>query len=127
MLRARFEDLVTEPEHSLASICRHAGLEYQPKMLAADGFEPPSSSRSQHRLVGLPADPRRAEAWRESLSGREIEIFESVAADLLAYLGYEPVYGERARPPRRAERLRFAVRDLWRPQILFPIRRRLRA
>ncbi len=125
VLRIRFEDLVGATEANLGRIAAHAGIADDPAMLTADGFRPPRGTRAQHRRVGHPPDPSRAEAWRSLLSAREVEIFESVAGDLLRHLGYEPVFGARARPPSRVERLRFAVRDLWRRRLLFPLRRRL--
>ncbi len=124
MLRVRFEDLVSAPETTLTRIADHAGVDYHPAMLTADGFQPPTD-RAQHRLIGRPPDASRAVAWRSRLSSRKVEIFESVAGDLLRHLGYEPRFGPRARPPSRGERLRFALRDLWRRRLLFPVRRRL--
>ncbi len=125
VLRVRFEDLLGAPEAALTRIAAHAGVAYDPAMLAADGFQPTPAGRAQHRLIGRPPDASRAEAWRSKLSAREVEIFESVAGDLLSHLGYEPDFGPRARPPSRGERLRFALRDLWRRRLLWPLRRRL--
>ncbi len=126
VLRVRFEDLVGEPEAVLGRIAAHAGVAGDPAMLAADGFRPPPADRAQHRRVGRPPDASRADAWRTRLSAREVEIFDHVAGDLLSHLGYEPVFGAAARPPSRGERLRFALRDLWRRRLLWPLRRRLR-
>ncbi|MCP3958750.1 MAG: sulfotransferase [bacterium] len=124
--RARFEDLVADPEPALRRVCDHAGLDYDPAMLAADGYRPARYSRKQHRLVGRPPDAARADAWRTALGAREIEIFESTSGDLLRSLGYEPLHGSGARPPRRAERLRFAASETLRRRLVNPIRRRLR-
>ncbi len=125
VLRVRFEDLVGAPEKALGRVAAHAGLADDPAMLAGDGFRPPRATRAQHRRVGRPPEASRAEAWRSALGARELEIFESVAGDLLQHLGYEPLFGARARPASRGERLRFALRDLWRRRLLWPLRRRL--
>jgi hypothetical protein len=82
-------------------------------MLRGDGFRIPQPGA----LVGLPSDPRRAHAWQMSLGPRQIEIFESIAADLLRYLGYELRFGGRARPPSRTERARSAIREMWRDRL----------
>ncbi len=126
VLRVRFEDLLTDPEPTLRRICEHLGLEDQPSMRRADGFRPPSYSRRQHLLVGRAPDASRADAWRSTLSERQIEIFESQSGDLLRHLGYQPVFGIRARRPSRAERLRFALGGFLRRRISNPLRRRWR-
>ncbi len=126
VLRVRFEDLLASPHQILQQICAHVELDHQPSMERADGFSPPRTSRRQHALVGSPPDASRAGAWRSGLSRREVEIFESQASDLLQHLGYEPLFGTRARRPTRSERLRFAAHELIRQRLSNPIRRRLR-
>src|SRR5262245_14756673 len=84
--RVRYEDLLQEPEVTLRRVCEFLGIEYQPRMLRADGFEVPEYTRDQHRLVGKPLDAGRVDAWRRALSARQVEIFESVAGDFLRYL-----------------------------------------
>ncbi len=126
VLRVRFEDLLTEMEPTLRRICEHLGIEDQSSMRRADGFLPPSYSRDQHALVGRTPDASRADAWRSTLSPRQIEIFESQSGDLLRHLGYPPDFGIRARRPGRGERLRFALGAFLRHRLSNPLRRRWR-
>ncbi len=126
VLRVRFEDLVTDIEPTLRRICEHLGLELQASMRRADGFLPPGYSRRQHSLVGRAPDASRAGAWRSTLTNRQIEIFESQSGDLLRHLGYQPVFGTRARGPGRGERLGFALRGFLDRRISNPLRRRWR-
>jgi hypothetical protein len=101
--RVRYEDVVQEPEATLRRLCAFLQIEYQPRMLRADGFRVPAYTREQHRRVGMPPDPGRVDAWRKALSPRQVEIFESVVGDFLWCFGYTPVYGLRARPMSRWE------------------------
>lgn len=97
----RYEDLVTDPEAELRSLCRMLDLEFDPAML------------SYHRRVeeAIPAEkryiwplidsaPRRdnVEKWREAMSEGERICFEKRARDVLEESGYEV----RESPPRGA-------------------------
>jgi hypothetical protein len=47
-----------------------------------------------HALTTKPPDPSRLELWRNEMSAKDLHVFEEVAGDLLAELGYpvgEPV------------------------------------
>jgi len=121
VMRVRYEDLVTRPEQVVPSIADFCGLEFDPAMLRADGIPPPRDPR-RHRpsLLGRPSEPSRATAWERTLSARQIEIFESIAADLLGYLGYPLRLGSRARPTSRTERIRFALYEAYRTRLRNP-------
>jgi hypothetical protein len=112
VLRVRYEDLVTEPEATLRRIAAFAGLEYEPAMALGGGHRPSRYNERQHRLVGQPPDPSRGSSWQESLTAREIEIFEAEAGEFLELLGYRARYGIRARPAQPTEVLRMRVGDL---------------
>jgi Sulfotransferase family len=110
--RVRYEDLVQDPERVLRGIAGFTGLEYQPAMAQGGGHRVGRYSQRQHRLVGQPPQKSRAEAWRRSLSRREIEIFEAEAGELLELLGYRTDFGIRARPARPPELLRMRLAEL---------------
>jgi Sulfotransferase family len=112
VLRVRFEDLVIDSESILQRIATFAALEYEPAMAAGAGLQPGPYHQRQHSLVGRPPDQSRLNAWHESLTKRQVEIFEAEAGDFLTILGYEPLYGIRARPASRLEVLRMRVADL---------------
>jgi Sulfotransferase family len=112
VLRVRYEDLITAPESTLRRIAEFVGLEYQSAMTSGAGGEPGRYHEHQHRLVGHPPDRSRVAGWRQSLTARQIEIFEAEAGEFLTTLGYEPVYGIRARPASQVEVFRMRLLDL---------------
>jgi Sulfotransferase family len=114
VLRVRFEDLVSNPEFVLQQIATFADVDYQSAMAGAAGLRPGRYHQQQHHLVGQPPDQSRLDRWRRSLSARELEIFEAEAGDFLSILGYEQLYGVRARPATQVEVLRMRVADLTR-------------
>ncbi len=87
ILRVHYEKLLQDPEGELQRICAFAGIEYQPEMCRGE-FNVPGYTARQHRLVGKAPDKGRAEGWVDSLSGREVEVFEMIAGQMLGYLGY---------------------------------------
>jgi hypothetical protein len=112
VLRIRYEDLVTDPEAILRRISDFAGLEYEPAMAQAGGHQPSRYNERQHRLVGHAPDFSRVHSWQDSLTQREIEIFEAEAGEFLETLGYRSRYGIRARPAAPTEVFRMRVGDL---------------
>jgi Sulfotransferase family len=105
ILRVRYEDLVLETEATLRRLCAYCGLEYQPDMAGGGGFRVSEYSSGQHTLVGQAPDRRRLDAWERELTPRQIEIFEYMTGDLLAYLDYPLRYGAQARAGTRREAL----------------------
>lgn len=107
--RVRYEDVVTDPENTLRSICSHLEIEYQPEMAKGTGLKVPEYTARQHALVGKGLDARRVHAWRDRLTPRQIEIFERTTGDLLQCLGYEPMFGPSARAMSPAEVVRSSI------------------
>jgi hypothetical protein len=124
--RVKYEELVRDPAAVLQRICRFADLEFRPEMANGGGLAVPKTTRGQHALVGKPPDPRRAEAWRTALTPRQIEIFESEVRSLLPLLGYEPMFGETARPLTPFGSLLYQARHLARDVMVNRFRRRKR-
>jgi len=93
VMRVKYEDLVTDPQTTLAQICSFIGLDFQQPMLNGNGFHLPVYTRNQHALVGKRPDSSRINAWENKLTLRQIEIFEYVTGDMLQYLGYNPKFG----------------------------------
>jgi hypothetical protein len=110
--RVRYEDLISAPEATLQRLCSFLGWDYQPRMLGGSGFAPPAYTRRQHSLVGGKPDPARIHAWAEELSPRQVEIFEAIAGDMLAYLGFAPQFGISAREMTASERLAFKLKSV---------------
>lgn len=122
--RVVYEDLVSKPERSLREVCDFLRIDYLPEMVDGRGFDVPRFTAGQHALVGQRPNVDRLHAWKKVLTPRDIEMFESIAVDLLAGLGYEPVYGWRARRPTSWEKIRLAFRELYHRHILNRMRLR---
>lgn len=103
--RVKFEDLVRRPEKTVTEICEFLGLTYEPMMIEGKGFTPPAFTKQQHSLIGHRPDVERISAWEDSLSAREVEIFESISGDMLTLLAYRPKYTEISRPATTGERI----------------------
>ncbi len=126
VLRVTYEDLVADPATALARVCRFAGIAYDPAMARGGGLRVPPTTAGQHALVGKPPDPSRAHAWKQQLSRRDIEIFESEVRSLLALLGYEPMFGEAARGLTPLGNLVYQAHHLARDVMVNRLRRRRR-
>jgi hypothetical protein len=111
-LRARYEDIVLTTHEAIRRITDFVGLEFHSSMLEASGFAPPVFTHSEHALVGRPPDRARVDAWRTSLTDRQVEIFESMTGDLLRCLGYEPRFGMGATPVTLRERVGQAISEV---------------
>lgn len=86
-VEVRYEDLVAEPERELRGICTFAELPWEPGMLDYAGNVDVSGKPHQQRLAQPPT--RGVRDWRRDLPSGDVELFESVAGDLLRELGYE--------------------------------------
>jgi hypothetical protein len=112
IIRVRYEDLLLNMNETLERICDFLGIEVCDEMKKASGFRPHCYTAKQHALVGSPPNPKRAFAWQSLMSIREIEIFESIAGDVLRCLSYKPHFIEHARPARPWERRRMHFRSI---------------
>lgn len=111
VLRVRYEDVVLEPEATLRRICDFCGLAYSSAMVAGKGFTLPSYLTA-HGLVGKPPQTDRVMSWKTALSGRQIQLFESIAGEALTDFGYERMTSGQLTPPLgRIEILKLAVEE----------------
>ena len=102
--RVRYEDLVREPRDVLLGLCSRLELEFVDSMAEASGFTVPKYTVPIHGLIGQAPNRARIDAWRDQLTCREVEIFESIAGSLLNSLGYAPEFGLAATPQTSSER-----------------------
>lgn len=123
VIRVRYEDVVTEPERVIPEIAAFAGLDYSPAMLRADGYQPWDPT-GQHALVGQPPHADRADGWRKTLSPRNVEVFEAIARDMLAYLEYETCFAVTARRPSAREHGWASIYERFRGFVTNPWRER---
>jgi hypothetical protein len=126
VMRVLYEDLVREPEKTVKELCSFSGIEYQPSMAGGKGFHVPDYTASQHTLVGSMPDRKQIEAWRQTLTSRQVEIFESIAGTLLSTLGYHLIYKEHPKRISLSEKLTSGMQEFYRGQIINRIRSRWR-
>lgn len=110
-IAVRYEDILADPERELRRLCEFLGTEFDPAMIEGGGFKVPAFTLDQHGLVGGRPVRARADAWRSSLTGREIEIFEALVGPLLTYLGYQRAFGCEAKMPSFLESARLTIND----------------
>jgi hypothetical protein len=105
----RYEDLVRDTEVTLRQICEFVDLPYDEEMLhyherASERLQEkarqldrgpdkaPQTAEARvesHALATQPPDPERIERWRTEMSVEDRAVYEELAGDLLADLGYE--------------------------------------
>jgi len=126
VVRVRYEDLVQYPQTTLHSLCETLAINYDPAMCRAAGFQVPKYTAKQHALIGSKPNPARVNAWEKQLTPRQVEIFESIASDLLKTLGYTPQFGLSARPLSRRERILAGIREFYKREFSNRSRKRKR-
>ena len=123
ILRVRFEDLIQQPHNTLERICLFLHLQYQPRMTQGGGFKVPGYTTGQHSLLGKEPDAERAYAWRKKLTSRQIEIFESIAGELLSSLGYPLTFGNSARKMNVMDKIVSGIQEMYKGKIANKFRR----
>jgi hypothetical protein len=96
IMRVYYEDLLTKTAPTLQKICEFCNIRYVPDMVLGGGFQP-TDVKKIHKLVGSPPKVSRAEAWKKTLSPRQIQVFENYSAEMLLLMGYEHMYGLKSR------------------------------
>ena len=86
-LEIRYEELVTEPERAVRTVCDFARLPFEASMLEYPGAVDVSEKPHHQGLREPPTAGRRD--WRRELSPADARAFETIAGDLLEELGYE--------------------------------------
>lgn len=139
-LELRYESLVDDPASALQQICALASLGYTPAMLEYHREDPaasvPERNWGHHRNLARPPT-KGLRDWRDRMTEADQQLFEAVAGDELAALGYERRFPEvpagvrakagailafdGARHALRAARIRLAVAR--HPEALPPPRR----
>jgi len=103
----RYENLVADPEGVLRPLCDFLGEPFVPEMA-----EPHRLGRRRirpdnfHAPIRQPPNTAHVGRWRREMSPADLRLFQRVAGDLLAELGYRP---EDAGPMPPAEQARYAA------------------
>ena len=109
--RVKYEDILKEPEVQLRDLCKFCGIQFHHSMLEGSRLNPAFLTLDQHRLVGKTLNLERSNAWKQELTQRQIEIFESIAGNVLDQIGYETIYWPHAAPHRSFERYRLEAKE----------------
>lgn len=125
VLTVRYEDLLSEPEATLRTVCGFVDTPYEPAMVGTRDYQALAYTVTDHRLVDERPDPRRADAWRERLTDSQVGTVEHLTGELLELLRYPMRYGSRARLSSRPERLAAFAVDMARRASLDRLRRAL--
>lgn len=90
-----YESLTGDPELSMRLLCKFLGVRFNASMLEFYKSDEAKRAAESSELWGNVVKPIMADNTRKFLrdaSQEDIRIFESVAADVLGALGYEPLY-----------------------------------
>jgi hypothetical protein len=88
-VEVRYEDLVYRPGPTLEALTERIGLPFDDGMLTFHRGRTRDEPGLSAKDAWLPATPGLRD-WRATLSRAELELFEALAGDLLAELGYAP-------------------------------------
>lgn len=84
----RYEHLVQQPTVVLREIAEFVQLPFAPEMAAFSAGKEQHAPELSAKKAWRPATPG-LRSWRDQMDGRSQELFEALAGDLLAELGYE--------------------------------------
>ncbi len=89
----KYEELVSQPEKTLREITKFLGIPFAAEMLCYNKGKVQHRSSLSSKKAWLPPTPGLRD-WRKDMAARDLELFEAMAGDLLAKLGYERAYQE---------------------------------
>lgn len=127
----RYEDLVTDPETVVRSLCPFVGLPFDESMLhyfeRADEVMAGVRGRDKHERLALPPAGGLRD-WQQQMDVGDLATFEALAGDLLDALGYQRGAAPTSMPSRLVARYRRALRQtrVFVARSIRSLRRRLR-
>lgn len=98
-LTVRYEDIIADMPGRLAMLCDFMGVPYREEMLDYHSERLEFALNRENRNTTRPPDISLTQKWRTSLSSREIDLIEYVAAETLTRNQYELV-GKPIKPSR---------------------------
>jgi hypothetical protein len=95
----RFEDLITDPQNKLKSVCAFLDLEYNPKMLDyisnLKGYYENESFRSLHESLKFPFDISKIGEAQNKLTSLQLLTSEALVGDFGKQFSYELKYPDK--------------------------------
>jgi hypothetical protein len=110
----RYEELIADPEREVRALCEFLGLSFDPHMLE---FHEDRESKEDAQKTGFwknldkPVMQDNSAKFLRELQPGEIEVFESVAGDLLELLGYPRMSPARGAQIRGLRKLVFKLQN----------------
>ncbi len=93
IILVKYEDLTSDPEKTLHSICRFLDIPFEHDMLSyhenLSSHFSPDAQFAHHQLLKKPTRPNRNYRWKKEVSERDRAIFQGICAPLLEFAGYE--------------------------------------
>lgn len=89
--RISYEKIVSQPEQSMRALCRFLGVAYNDSMMnfhESDEAKRAAQSSSLWNQVAMPIRSGNTGKFLSEASAEEVQIFETVAGDVLEQLGY---------------------------------------
>lgn len=86
-LELRYEDLLTQPDATMKTLCAFLGEEFSADLFDVTAVDDPGKTP----LVHKPLRADNAGKWRSKMSAAQIRAFESVSGNTLRAFGYELV------------------------------------
>jgi hypothetical protein len=135
MLSVRYDDLVAQPEQTLARMAAHVGVETDLSALIRFGeIQSQVTIKREETIKALNAADHlidRREMWKQRLTDREAHLIEMVCAEAMARHGYQPSHPDDAGLVARVERqykqyVATQARREWAERMIRRVKRKLR-
>ena len=107
----KYENFLCEPNQELKKVCNFLNLDFEPSILSDRGLILPLYTKKQHNLVNQAVDQNNQYKWQTKLSNKQIEFFEHKSFQLLELLNYKPIFGLKANPPTKTEKLLINIKE----------------
>jgi len=108
-----YEDLVTEPEATVRSVCRFLGEPFEPSMLhfhqEADAYMKDEAASDYNAAATAPISADKIYAWTERLSSDAVAVVERICQQEMQEFGYKPKAGA----PSLHQRVEIAVKTAY--------------
>jgi hypothetical protein len=90
----RYEDLTAHPETVLREVCTCIGEDYDPAMLAyhetSSAFMKEEAAATFNAAATQPVTAKKVDAWKKTLTDRDVALIESICAAEMRRYGYQP-------------------------------------
>lgn len=87
----RYEELIADPGSVLGEVCDFLGVDFSDEMLHPEKVASTMyHSKGIHGSTRSAPSAQNAQKWRHQMSASDLAIFNRLAGDLLADLGYDP-------------------------------------